>query len=243
MNRVKVMSKPRQLRGPDQSLRRVPALQSQSIPVVFSQHRQETQSGPQEPGLLLLSSTEINNNPAVTPSNKPKHTCNLCVRKVEYDDESSYFKHLKLHYEELFKCKECELGFERWKDVLRHCWKQHGTRPTQADGAVVRPGQADRLLAARCRLAGCRRHFVAVTEAEVAEHFYSLHWSSRHKVAGRLEWTCRLCNNGGRLKHVHCLFVTTDCGSRRFHSREEALRHVELHQAGLVRWPDIAAQS
>ena len=65
-------------------------------------------------------------------------------------------------------------------------------------------------------LAGCwrqvqagRRHFVAVTEAEVATHFYSL----------------------------------TDCGSSRFHSREEAVRHVELHQAGLVRRPGITAHS
>ena len=130
-----------------------------------------------------------------------------------------YFKHLKDHYSVLFKCKVCHLGFEEWRHVLRHIAKHHSSNLSQVKEEMVSlPASADRMLLARCRVRKCRRQFVAMTEAEMEQHFLREHWSSRKKVVIGVEWNCRVCSNGGR----------------RFRSWEEALRHAEMHLAGLI---------
>ena len=50
------------------------------------------------------------------------------------------------------------------------------------------------------------------------QHFFNHHWSSRKKINSCVEWSCRLCINGGR----------------RFSGHLEAFRHAELHVAGLI---------
>ena len=49
-------------------------------------------------------------------------------------------------------------------------------------------------------------------------HLFNYHWKSRKKGDLAVEWSCRLCNNGNRI----------------FRSHSQAVRHAELHQAGLL---------
>ena len=50
------------------------------------------------------------------------------------------------------------------------------------------------------------------------DHFLNKHWRSRKKLDTAVDWSCRMCNNG----------------NRRFGGWREAVRHAELHQAGLI---------
>ena len=129
-----------------------------------------------------------------------------------------YFKHLKDHYSVLFKCKICHLGFEEWRHVLRHVVKHHSSNLSEVEEKVSLPASADRMLLARCRVKKCKRQFVALTDAELEQHFLREHWRSRKKVAMGVDWSCRVCSNGGR----------------RFTGWEEATRHAEMHLAGLI---------
>ena len=49
-------------------------------------------------------------------------------------------------------------------------------------------------------------------------HFCNQHWRSRKKLVKGVEWSCRLCHNGGR----------------RLADWSAALAHAELHMAGLI---------
>ena len=50
------------------------------------------------------------------------------------------------------------------------------------------------------------------------EHFCNQHWRSRKKMSVGVEWSCRLCKNGGR----------------RLVDWTSALARAELHHAGLI---------
>eukprot|EP00092_Neocalanus_flemingeri_P034654 GFUD01037696.1.p1 GENE.GFUD01037696.1~~GFUD01037696.1.p1 ORF type:complete len:275 (+),score=83.75 GFUD01037696.1:67-891(+) len=192
----------------------------QPIPVVSS-HR----GGGQKGGIIdeeVLYQVETNNNQPRSKneqetSNKTKRRCSMCLRG-DFMRTEEYFKHLKEHYAVLFKCKVCRLGFEEWRDVLRHIAKHHSSNLSQVEEHVSLPVSADRMLLAKCKLRKCRRQFVAMTGAELEQHFLMEHWRSRGKVAIGVEWNCRVCSNGGR----------------RFRGWEEAVRHAEMHLAGLI---------
>ena len=140
----------------------------------------------------------------------------MCVETTLFDSDEYYYKHLKMHYEFLFKCKICSLGFEEWKSVLRHIAKNHSESFKNVENAVVLPENKDRLLNVRCKLKKCRRQFCGLTLSEVEQHQH--HWFSRKKLGSCLEWSCRLCTNRGSIHKTW----------------EGALGHVKLHIAGLI---------
>jgi len=186
----------------------------QSIPVVSS--RRDGQKSIDE---QVTFQVEQNNNQPRSrqEQGREKRRCTLCL-SGDFFGKEEYFKHLKEHYAVLFKCKVCQLGFEEWRDVLRHMAKHHSSTLSQVEEHVSLPASAERMLMAKCRLRKCRRQFVALTGSELEQHFLTEHWRSRKKVAMGVEWSCRVCSNGGR----------------RFRGWEEAVRHAEMHLAGLI---------
>jgi len=198
------------------TLREVNTTNFQPIPVL-STDRAGTRRMDDE----VIPQVEQNNNQAGKYQNLKeknyKKRCSMCLSEKLFGTDE-YFKHLKEHYPVLFKCKVCQLGFEAWRDVLRHVAKHHSANLAQVENHVSLPGGAERMLLAKCKLRRCRRQFVALTGDEVEQHFLMEHWGSRKKVAMALEWSCRVCNNGGR----------------RFRGWEEAMRHAEMHLAGLI---------
>ena len=138
--------------------------------------------------------SESNNN---CPPKLPAVACKFCVGG-SFQQEEQYYQHLKLdHYEALFKCSVCRLGFEAASDAVKHQRKHHG-----GGGRVVWPGRSELLLAARCKVRDCKRELVAVTGAQVEEHFVLEHGLSSAKATLRrqqgVEWRCRVCTNIGR---------------------------------------------
>ena len=59
---------------------------------------------------------------------------------------------------------------------------------------------------------------LSLAGADMENHLFSLHWKSRKKGELAVQWSCRMCNNSGRI----------------FRSHAQAVRHAELHQAGLI---------
>ena len=148
----------------------------------------------------------------------PPRSCLFCLRRDQTYTEEEYVVHLKAHSESLFRCGVCRLGFESWKLAGKHLQKHRG----EGSGAreVVLPAGSERLLTATCRFKKCRKVFVGLAGAELEQHLFSLHWKSRKKGVGgkAVDWSCRMCNNGGRV----------------FRGYQAALRHAELHKAGLI---------
>jgi len=161
-------------------------------------------------GLVSVNAQEKNNNSKTNVS-----YCNFCIKSQTKYNEKEYGEHLATHYDYLFKCSVCKYGFVTWNNAWKHVNNRHDE---VKDKTVIIPQDAQRLLNATCRMKKCRRTFFAVNAEEMEQHFINQHWSSRKKINSCVEWSCRLCSNGGR----------------RFSGQMEAFRHAELHVAGLI---------
>jgi len=161
------------------------------------------------------SKVECNNNNiiAADESSGPSRRCSMCVGNTVLGEEALR-RHLKIHYDAMFKCGICRRGFEKLSEAVQHQDKRHADKK---DIEVVWPA-ASRLLSARCRLRGCKRELVGVTGTEVEEHLKAVHDQGGKKASTKrnqaFEWRCRVCHNSGRrlggesaaLAHVrsHC---------------------------------------
>ena len=128
-----------------------------------------------------------------------------------FSDEE-YVLHQRTHSDSLFNCPVCSLGFVSWQHAGRHVRSHPGNRN------VVLPADPQRLLTATCKFRRCRKVFVGLGMSDMEDHLFSLHWKSRKKGGEAVDWSCRMCNNGKRI----------------FRGHAAALRHAELHKAGLI---------
>jgi len=139
--------------------------------------------------------------------------CSMCVGKTLLGEEALR-RHLKVHYEAMFKCGVCRRGFEKLTEAVQHQGRKH------ADHTEVVWPPVSRLLSARCKLRGCKRELVGVTGTEVEEHLKAVHDQGGKKASKKLkqafEWRCRVCHNSGR----------------RLGGESAALAHVRAHCPG-----------
>lgn len=186
--------------GQSSSLTKVNLTNLQPIPVLCGSRR-EMASGPRP------TIRECNNN-------MKKEQCRMCVT-TNILEEEQLAKHMKEHYDAMFKCSVCRRGFEALSDATRHQDKHHGSA-----APALWPAGGEMLLAARCKIRGCKRHIAGVTGDQIEEHFRVDHGMGEQKAAARrsraVEWSCRLCSNSGR----------------RFVGEKEALCHAEGHCRG-----------
>lgn len=142
--------------------------------------------------------------------------CSMCTANTKLGEEALR-RHLKIHYDAMFKCGVCRRGFEKLSEAVRHQDKKHSD---QGNTKVVWP-PVSRLLSARCKLRGCKRELVGVTGIEVEEHLKAVHddqggKNTRKKRKQAFEWRCRICHNSGR----------------RLGGETAALAHVKAHCPG-----------
>jgi len=161
------------------------------------------------------SEVECNNNniTVADESRGPARRCSMCVGNTVLGEEALR-RHLKIHYDAMFKCGICRRGFEKLSEAVQHQDKRHADK---GNIEVVWPA-VSRLLSARCRLRGCKRELIGVTGTEVEEHLKAVHEQGGKKASTKrsqaFEWRCRVCHNSGRrlggesaaLAHVrsHC---------------------------------------
>jgi len=188
-----------------------------AIPVLSSVRR-ERSAFPNEKKVKEVEwnekEVECNNNIKGEESTEPALLfCSMCVGKTLLGEEALR-RHLKIHYEAMFKCGVCRRGFEKLSEAVQHHGRKHAG---QGDTEVVWP-PVSRLLSARCKLRGCKRELVGVTGTEVEEHLKAVHDQGGKKASKKrkqaVEWRCRVCHNSGRrlggeiaaLAHVraHC---------------------------------------
>jgi len=163
---------------------------------------------------------ECNNNNIMENSKGPRMPCNMCADTALFSEEKLR-PHLKAHYDVMFKCGVCRRGFEKLSEAVEHQERRH---KSQENAEVIWP-PVSRLLSARCKLRGCKRVLVGVTEAEIEKHWATVHnqGGKNHKKNWQqfFEWRCRVCHNSGRrlvglsaaLAHVKEHFPGEDCYS------------------------------
>jgi len=159
---------------------------------------------------------ECNNNIIIAEeSTGPALPCTMCVGNTMLGEEALR-RHLKIHYDAMFKCGVCRRGFEKLSEAVQHQDRKHAD---QGRAEVVWPA-VSRLLSARCKLRGCKRELVGVTGPEVEEHLKAVHDQGGKKASKKrkqaFEWRCRVCHNSGR----------------RLGGESAALAHVRAHCPG-----------
>ena len=139
---------------PKPALKHIDTSSFQPIPVVQSQERKPTCSNTYEdlPGdELVRTRMEVNNNLL-------GRQCKFCVKgQVRYNDRN-YCIHIKSHHDLMFKCSVCHSVFEVWSDTLRHMKNIHRT---EDERLIRKPGSAERLVNANCKMKKCKRQFMA----------------------------------------------------------------------------------
>lgn len=190
-----------------------------AIPVLSSVRR-ERSTFPNEKKAKEVEWNEVkecnNNNIKGEESTEPALLfCSMCVGKTLLGEEALR-RHLKIHYEAMFKCGVCRRGFEKLSEAVQHQGRKHAD---QGNTEVVWPA-VSRLLSARCKLRGCKRELVGVTGTEVEEHLKAVHDQGGKKLIKKrkhaFEWRCRVCHNSGR----------------RLGGESAALAHVRAHCPG-----------
>jgi len=162
----------------------------------------------------LSGSEEENNNYFPSTRKQSRRSCLFCLRRDQTFTEEEHVVHLRSHYDSLFRCGVCQLGFQSWKEAVSHLAGHRG----KLTASPVLPAKAEHLLTATCRFKKCRKVFVGLSRGELEQHLFSNHWKSRKKGGQAVDWSCRMCNNGGRV----------------FRGYSAALTHAELHKAGLI---------
>jgi len=194
----------------------------QAIPVLSSS-RGENEAAVNEDKVEEVEKAmevECNNNNIMQNTKGPRMPCNMCVDTALFSEEELR-PHLKAHYDVMFKCGVCRRGFEKLSEAVEHQERRH---KSQENAEVIWP-PVSRLLSARCKLRGCKRVLVGVTEAEIEKHWETVHsqGGKNHKKKWQqfFEWRCRVCHNSGRrlvgqsaaLAHVREHFPGEDCYS------------------------------
>jgi len=187
-----------------------------NLPIpVLSSVRREKSTFPKEKKVKEVKVECNNNNIIADKSTGPALPCTMCVGNTMLGEEALR-RHLKIHYDAMFKCGVCRRGFEKLSEAVQHQDRKHAD---QGHAEVVWPA-VSRLLSARCKLRGCKRELVGVTGPEVEEHLKAVHDQGRKKASKKrkqaFEWRCRVCHNSGR----------------RLGGESAALAHVRAHCPG-----------
>jgi len=120
------------------------------------------------------------------------HPCSFCKFNVPASRDSS---HLKEHYDFLFKCNKCQLGFEEFKKIQIHVETCHKGMDGKIFWTLIDQPDNKFLEMLKCGVVGCGRKFMGQQqETDLIEHIEKNH-GYRAAVKKNILNLCRICEN------------------------------------------------